>query len=173
MSSIDGSSEDISSTCADLAPTPAKGCERLNQCGNDLEGPASGRRLERKSPDPRSCSFHPLPLLHRERAILPRTEGKAAKGVKLVGVLPEPVAEAEAYLNREGVHLDQVKQVQLESIGVSGTPTMLLLNEDGVVTQTWVGKLTPEEGDKALKAILGAQSASLSDKLVASRDTGR
>ncbi len=75
------------------------------------------------------------------------------KDIKLVGVLPEPVAEAESYLNREGVHLDEVRQISLDKVGVTGTPTMLLVNKNGIVTQAWVGKLPVDKQDQVLKTI--------------------
>ncbi len=75
------------------------------------------------------------------------------KDVKLVGVLPEPVAEAESYLNREGVHLDEVEQISLTKVGVNGTPTMLLVNGNGIVADDWVGKLAPDKQEQVLKTI--------------------
>jgi hypothetical protein len=78
---------------------------------------------------------------------------RIGKDTKLVGVLPEPVAEAESYLSREGVNLDEIRQLSLSKVGVDGTPTMLLVNKNGVVMQTWVGKLGPEEQDQAMKTI--------------------
>ncbi len=78
---------------------------------------------------------------------------RIGKDVKLVGVLPEPVAEAESYLSREGVQLDEVRQIPLGKVGVTGTPPMLLVNSKGIVTQTWVGKLAPDKQEEALKTI--------------------
>jgi peroxiredoxin len=77
----------------------------------------------------------------------------AGKDVKLVGVLPQPVAESESYLTKEGLQLDEVRQGSLENVGVEGTPTMLLVDRNGIVRQTWVGKLSPDKQDEALKAI--------------------
>ncbi len=82
-----------------------------------------------------------------------RIRERVGKNVKLVGVLPEAVSEAESYLNREGVHLDEVRQISLDKVGVTGTPTLLLVNSNGVVMQTWVGKLAPDKQDQALKTI--------------------
>ncbi len=75
------------------------------------------------------------------------------KEVKFVGVLPQPVAESQSYLNGEGVQLDEVKQISLDKAGVTGTPTMLLVNSHGIVTQTWVGKLAADKQAQALKTI--------------------
>ncbi len=54
---------------------------------------------------------------------------RVGKDVKMVGVLPQSVAESQAYLNGEGVHLDELRQVSLDQTGVTGTPTMLLVNK--------------------------------------------
>ena len=80
------------------------------------------------------------------------------KDVKLIGVLPEPVAEAESYLNREGVQLDEVRRTSLDRVGVTGTPTMLLVNDKGTVMESWVGKLAPDKQNQVLKTILGGRS---------------
>jgi len=79
---------------------------------------------------------------------------QAGKSVKILAVLPQSASEAEQYLNGEGVHVDQVKQVELGSIGVRGTPTMLLVNSGGVVTKVWPGKVQSEDEDK-VSGILG------------------
>jgi hypothetical protein len=79
--------------------------------------------------------------------------GKSGKGFKIVAVLPQSVMEAQDYLKREGVHVDQLSQVPPFKLGVVGTPTMLLLDRRGIVTKSWVGKLSPEEQSQALKAI--------------------
>ena len=88
-----------------------------------------------------------------------RRLGEAAgKKVKMVAVLPQSVAESEQYLSGAGVHVDQVRQVSLGNIGVRGTPTMLLVNSKGVVTDVWTGKVEPQRQDQVLSAILGAHS---------------
>lgn len=102
------------------------------------------------------CHFcsESAPFFRRMREVV-------GKDVKLVGVFPQPVTTAETYLKREGVRLDQVRQVSLEQLGVAGTPTMLLVNGNGIVAQTWVGKLAPEKEGEALRIILGARSAAV------------
>lgn len=39
-------------------------------------------------------------------------------------------------------------------VGVMGTPTMLLINNRGIVTNAWVGSLDTEQQRQAFKAIL-------------------
>ncbi len=70
-----------------------------------------------------------------------------------MAVLPESVTAAQDYLKREGVHVDQLRQMPLDRLGVAGTPTMLLLNNRGTVTESWVGMLNPEAQSQALKVV--------------------
>jgi hypothetical protein len=42
------------------------------------------------------------------------------------------------------VTVDEVRQDSLDSIGVTGTPTLILVNREGAVDGVWVGKLPPE-----------------------------
>ncbi|HEX8844452.1 MAG TPA: hypothetical protein VF791_07400 [Pyrinomonadaceae bacterium] len=61
--------------------------------------------------------------------------------MKLIAVLPNPVDEAKAYLASLGVNVGEVRQASLNSIGVSGTPTLLIVDSSGVVTDAWKGRL--------------------------------
>jgi hypothetical protein len=69
---------------------------------------------------------------------------------RLLAVLPQPIAEGKRYLEKLGVVVDEIKQDSLNSINVRGTPTLLLVNSDGLVTNTWVGKLQAEQEAEVL-----------------------
>lgn len=84
----------------------------------------------------------------------------AGEGVKIVAVFPQPVEEAKKYLAGEGVHVDQVMQLPLARIGVRGTPTMVLANGKGVVTNVWVGEQSPAERPSVLRVLAGARALS-------------
>jgi hypothetical protein len=93
-----------------------------------------------------------------------RVRKSLGKDVMLVGVLPEPVAEAESYLKREGVQLDELRQVALSQAGVAGTPTMLLVDRHGIVLQAWVAKLEPGKQEEFFKTMLSLRSAAAGAK---------
>ncbi len=76
-----------------------------------------------------------------------------ASGVKLLAVLPQPVEEARKYLEGEGVHVDDVRQASPQSIGVTGTPTLLLVDARGTVSDVWRGKLGPSDEDMVIAAL--------------------
>jgi hypothetical protein len=69
---------------------------------------------------------------------------------KLLAVLPQPVTEAEKYLRREKVHVDEVRQADLSAIGVVGTPTLLQVDRTGTVTHVWRGRLELDQEEAVL-----------------------
>ena len=75
------------------------------------------------------------------------------RGVQLVAVLPQDVRESKQYLSDLNVPIDHVKQSGFEVLGVRGTPTLILVNQNGKVEQSWAGKLPPEKETEVLKRI--------------------
>jgi hypothetical protein len=72
---------------------------------------------------------------------------------RLIAVLPQPVEDGQKYLEKLGVSVDEVKQSSLDKLGVSGTPTLLLIDDSGTVKALWVGKLLPEQETAVLDAV--------------------
>ena len=64
-----------------------------------------------------------------------------AKGDFKPAVLPQNTDEAIKYLESHDVKVDQVLSASLASIGVTSTPTLMLVSEGGVVFASWRGKL--------------------------------
>ena len=73
--------------------------------------------------------------------------------VHLIAVLPQESDEGKKYLDDLGVTIEEVKQAQLDSIGVQGTPTLILVNNQGVVITSWVGKLTADGEAEVLRRL--------------------
>ena len=65
--------------------------------------------------------------------------------VRIIAVLPQDLSAGQAYLNKLGVSVDEVKQSPLDAVGVKATPTLIVVDDKGVVTASWVGKLPPEK----------------------------
>jgi hypothetical protein len=74
----------------------------------------------------------------------------ADRGARILALMPQPVAEAEQYLNSEGVHVDQIKQLPLRTIGVEGTPSLLLVDGAGIVTKVWTARFADPEQEQML-----------------------
>ena len=80
-------------------------------------------------------------------------ETAAQKGVRLVAVLPEEVNEGKQYLSSLNVPVDEVRQAELGALGVQGTPTLILVNGQGEVVESWVGKLPAAQETEVLRRI--------------------
>jgi hypothetical protein len=73
--------------------------------------------------------------------------------VGLVAVLPQSVEEDRNYLNKLGVKTAEPIQSSLSSIGVTGTPTLLLVDNGGSIIASWVGKLSDDEAERVIGQI--------------------
>jgi hypothetical protein len=79
---------------------------------------------------------------------------RQGKSLKVIAVLPQDTQSGQNYLNGLGVAVDEIRQTSLSSIQVSGTPTLLLVDQNGVVKEVWVGKLPSDKESEALSKIL-------------------
>ena len=75
------------------------------------------------------------------------------RSVRVVAVLPESLAESKRYLSDLNVPIDEIRQSNFDVLGVQGTPTLILVNRNGQVDQSWPGKLLPEQETEVLKRI--------------------
>jgi hypothetical protein len=75
------------------------------------------------------------------------------KSFRLVAVLPQPDTDGRRYLNNLNVFIDEIKQLSPSAVGVRGTPTLLLVSSTGILTDAWVGKLSPEEEIEVLSRL--------------------
>jgi len=73
--------------------------------------------------------------------------------IRMIAVLPQTVGDGQKYLNSLDVSVDEVRQAPLNALGIRGTPTLLLVNNAGIVTDIWIGKLPPEKEDEVLNRL--------------------
>jgi thiol-disulfide isomerase/thioredoxin len=73
--------------------------------------------------------------------------------LRLIAVFPQVNQESEAYLKGLAVKVDNVRQSELASLGVNGTPTLILLNKQGVVEDFWRGKLSDDKQAEVLRRL--------------------
>lgn len=79
--------------------------------------------------------------------------------VRTIAVLPQSHEAAQHYLDGLGVHVDSIQQAPLAAIGITGIPTLLLVNNLGIVKNVWVGELDSYGQSSVLSAVQGGQSA--------------
>jgi len=71
----------------------------------------------------------------------------------LLAVTPGPVQETDTYLRSLAVKVDAIKQADFSRLGVSGTPTLILVDQQGRVESVWVGMLSPQRESELLAAV--------------------
>lgn len=69
---------------------------------------------------------------------------------RTVAFFPQTPQEAQAYLKAEDVQVDEVKHANFQSLQIGGTPTLLLVDSNGVVQKVWIGKLPEAKKQEVL-----------------------
>ena len=80
-------------------------------------------------------------------------ERAGERGSRVIAALPEDLNTSKAYLNHLGVSVDDVLQVNPSSLGTRATPTLVLLDNTGIVKDVWVGQLSPDKEREVLSQL--------------------
>ena len=75
------------------------------------------------------------------------------KNVRMVAVFPQEINEGKKYLDGLNVPITEVAQATLDSLGVRGTPTLVIVDKTGTVKQSWVGRLTVDRETEVLSRV--------------------
>jgi hypothetical protein len=75
--------------------------------------------------------------------------------VHLIALFPQEVEEGKKYLDNLGVTVNDIRQAAPTSTGAGGTPTLILLDAQGIVTKSWIGKLSAPEESEVLTQLTG------------------
>jgi thioredoxin-related protein len=82
-----------------------------------------------------------------------RLVNSASSNTKLVAVLPQPREESQEYLTGLKLTIKDIQQVSPPSLGVRATPTLILVDSTGIVTNAWVGQLPPDKEKEVLSSV--------------------
>lgn len=77
----------------------------------------------------------------------------ASKNIQLVAVFPHSVETGGKYLEELKISISNLRHIPFDTIGVSGTPTLLLVNNEGEVTAGWIGRLPEEKESEVLNSL--------------------
>jgi len=73
--------------------------------------------------------------------------------LRLIALLPESASPDEGFLDSLSISRDRVRMVSLKSLGIEGTPTLILVDANGIATKSWVGKLNQEQEADVLDSL--------------------
>lgn len=68
----------------------------------------------------------------------------------LIAVFPPGDVDSKQYLKDKMIDIADVRQIAFRSIGVQGTPTLIMLDNTGTVLEQWVGRLPTAEEDAVI-----------------------
>jgi len=58
---------------------------------------------------------------------------------RLIAVFPQARSEVMEFKSLEKLDIEAVADAQLGELGISSTPTLVLVSREGIVIRTWVG----------------------------------
>lgn len=71
----------------------------------------------------------------------------------VVAVFPDPADAVKEVVQSEGLGIHALAGVPLETLKVSGTPSMLLVDRSGTVLNAWIGMLSPRQEVEVMNAV--------------------
>lgn len=71
--------------------------------------------------------------------------GAERDNIRIIVVTPHPVVEAREFFRDKGVNIDEIVHADLADLSINATPTLLLIDQNGKVKDSWIGKLNLEK----------------------------
>lgn len=82
----------------------------------------------------------------------------ATRPVHMTAVLPGSVDEGREYLRSLSVEIGDVRQGSFRSLKINGTPTLILVDREGMVRNVWLGRFPPDKEQAVIDTIREAVS---------------
>jgi hypothetical protein len=80
-------------------------------------------------------------------------EAGLRKDTRVIALLPQEAAESRRYLTELNVPVAEVLPLS-DSLDVTGSPTLILVDGHGVVRDTWLGQLDSDKESELLKRLM-------------------
>lgn len=78
---------------------------------------------------------------------------QGSKSLRIVALFPNKAEEVAKYVKENQLTVENVAEVDLGVLGISGTPTMILVNSKGEVKNFWLGRLSNTETDEFFRSL--------------------
>lgn len=97
------------------------------------------------------CGYCEQSLPFYQRLI--EENSKADNQLQFVGLFSNSEAEVVEYKKRNSLDLKTVANVDPSEVQASGTPTLILVNAEGKVSDLWIGKLSTSDEQQVLATL--------------------
>jgi hypothetical protein len=85
---------------------------------------------------------------------LAAANGLSSGTLHIVAIFPNKTQDVAIYLKENDFSVDTVAEVEFSHLNISGTPSMVLLDNKGRVSDFWIGKLSDGEADKLIGSLI-------------------
>ena len=99
------------------------------------------------------CSFCTQSLPFYRSLVTRRDSGKAPLRIVAVVARKGQIEDEQRILEEAGIHVDALLPADLAELGISGTPTLILVDRRGEVMEVWPGKLSEEREIRVLQSL--------------------
>lgn len=86
--------------------------------------------------------------------------------LQVIALFPQQAAESTAFLQGAGVAVSDVRQIQLGAIGIHLTPTLVMTDQEGTITNLWLGQLTASQATEVWSILKGGKVLSSGSEFV-------
>ncbi len=80
--------------------------------------------------------------------------------LKMMVVSPQPLDDVKKFFSEREIQINDFVHAKLSDISVNGTPTLVLVDRDGLVKESWVGRLPPDGEKELLSKLFDEQGGS-------------
>jgi thioredoxin-related protein len=87
---------------------------------------------------------------------LSQAQGPGRDDIEIVAVFPNNSEAVQQLLKDDGLAIRAVPAVPLDKLGIVGFPTLVLVDREGRVKESWVGLLTPRQQLDVLNLVSGS-----------------
>ncbi|HEX8567442.1 MAG TPA: hypothetical protein VF648_17520, partial [Pyrinomonadaceae bacterium] len=84
------------------------------------------------------------------RRLLEETKGK---NIRFIAVFSTKTEDSIKHLEKLGINGFEVKQAPISALDASGTPTLILTNDKGEVTNFWIGRLPANKESEVINQL--------------------
>jgi hypothetical protein len=98
-----------------------------------------------------SCAFctESVPFYNQ----LAEAQLKSKSSIRIMTVFPNAEKEVQQYVQTHQLRLASRAAIDLQSLNVMGTPTMLLIDEKGTIVDFWIGKPSEATQRQVMKQV--------------------
>lgn len=96
------------------------------------------------------------PFCHRSAPFYQKLLKRVAEqqSIRVIAVFPDSAARGREYLEAMNVPVEKVEQADFTALGVRRTPTLLVINDQGLISNLFVGMIAQRDEEWVAEAVL-------------------